>query len=285
MKNLREWALLITLAVCLLPVACGGSEGEGEGLESGGASGEGPSSGSSALSGTGGGLSGGGVSAGAGVSGGGLSGGGVSAGAGASGDGASGDRAAHGGESGGFAGGPEAGTGEGGEGCELPMTPVGSVFDGDLSLMNDDDVATAASYSEITGDVHVGPEVTELVLPNLRTLGGDLSAEKTGLVRVSAPNLTRMEGTLWFYLNSSLLEVHLRSLEHVVGRVYIHRNAALTSLQLEALVEAGATSEISGNSKLPSCYLDVLSERFVFVMKAGPECTCRRSCGLVSTDC
>ena len=176
----------------------------------------------------------------------------------------------------------------GGQDC-VPLAPArGQVFEGDLFLLTPADVEAAQQYSEITGslEVQATSEPLDVELPQLRRLGGELSADSTKLRRFAAPRLESVGSQLWFYLND-MVELDLRNLTTVGAQVTIHRNLALRVLQLDALVSAGEDGNmlLNRNLQLPDCFLDVLDERFNFVRTDAPECICTRSCGLIEAHC
>jgi hypothetical protein len=176
----------------------------------------------------------------------------------------------------------------GGQDC-VPLAPAqGRVFEGDLLLLTPSDVEAAQQYSEITGSLQVQAtsEPLDVELPQLRRVGGGLSADSTTLRRFAAPRLESVGSQLWFYLND-VVEIDLRNLTTVGAQVSIHRNLALRALQLDALVSAGESGGLllNRNLQLPDCFLDVLDQRFILVRTDAPECICTRSCGLIEAHC
>ncbi|HET9930295.1 MAG TPA: hypothetical protein VFQ35_06400 [Polyangiaceae bacterium] len=209
----------------------------------------------------------------------------------ASGGGSSGGRADAGGSvaAGGAAGGQP--DGSGGGAC-APAPAPGGVYDGDLYVGSAEELGAAHAYSRITGCLTLGVALGDVSLPNLVSLGS-LNAQSSTLTRLSLPNVQRIDGELWLYLNFSLTEVDLRRLKEVGGRLYIHRNIMLSSLQLIALESVnGSTtrfdteSGITGNIRLPECMLDVPKARFEsFVLTSGLQnCSCSIECDLVTAD-
>src|SRR5688500_18270829 len=134
-------------------------------------------------------------------------------------------------------GGSESGEDNAGAQHCVPLAPAhGTVFEWDVLLVTPADVEAAQQYSEITGSLQVQAtmEPMDVELPQLRRLGGELSAGSTKLRRFAAPRLESVGSHLWFYLND-LVEIDLRNLTTVGARVTIHRNLALRVLQLDAL--------------------------------------------------
>jgi hypothetical protein len=186
-------------------------------------------------------------------------------------------------------GGSEEEDNAGGQNC-VPLAPArGQVFEGDLFLLSPTDVDAAQQYSEITGSLQLQAtsEPLDVELPQLRRLGGGLSADSTKLRRFVAPRLESVGSQLWFYLNHDLVEIDLRNLTTVGAQVSIHRNLGLRVLQLDALVSAGEGGSLllNRNLQLPDCFLDVLDQRFILVRTDAPECICTRSCGLIEAHC
>jgi len=78
----------------------------------------------------------------------------------------------------------------GGGGC-------GAVFQGDLWLLSDADIAAASGYCEITGSLHIStPISTAVSLPVLQRVGGLVTADAVGapLKSLSFPALTYAKG-------------------------------------------------------------------------------------------
>jgi hypothetical protein len=210
----------------------------------------------------------------------------------ASGQGAGGGDAGTGGSSGG-AGGSTGGAnatggsfaGAGDDCAEAPEPVNGSSFEGDLSLATAADVAAAREYSSISGSLYV-TALTELDLPNLTHVGGDVYADHSSLMTLSLPNLVTIEGALWLYLNGELVSADFRKLERAGARVFIHRNIKLASLQIRALVDVGTAdfSDVSGNSALPDCFVTGTTLESV-LSSSSLDCTCGVVCGLLEASC
>ncbi|MFZ5891675.1 MAG: hypothetical protein ACOY0T_11530 [Myxococcota bacterium] len=175
--------------------------------------------------------------------------------------------------------------------CDSPPEP-GGVHEGNLVLDTPADVEAARSYSRISGELTIGGNVTDVHLPNLTSVGS-VRSDQMRVVRLSLPNVTRIDDLFWLYLNVDLVEVDLRHLEVVGGRFYIHRNPELINLQLSSLrsVDGSETqldgqNAITGNLKLPACQLDPVLERFenVYLTGAIKGCSCSRECSLVTVD-
>jgi hypothetical protein len=244
------------VSLCLLLVACGESHGDRVRGGTGAASGQGAGGGDAGT-------------------------GGSSGGAGkpsATGGSSTGGANATGGVSGSSAG--------AGDDCEEAPQPIdGSSFEGDLSLATPADVEAAREYSSISGSLYV-TALTELDLPNLTHVGGDVYIEKSALVSLSLSNLVTIEGALWLYLNYELVSADFRTLERAGARVFIHRNIKLASLQIQALAEVGTAdfSDVSGNSALPDCFVTGTALESV-LSSSSLDCTCSVVCGLVEASC
>jgi hypothetical protein len=267
----------------LLLAACGQSQGAATRGATGDPGSGGSSGGAGKPSATGGSATGGANATGGsgGATGGTSATGGSGAASGASANGgasASGGANASGGASGSSAG--------AGDDCEEVQQPVtGSSFEGDLSLATPADVEVARAYSSISGSLYV-TALTELDLPNLTHVGGDVYIEKSALVSLSLSNLVTIEGALWLYLNYELVSADFRTLERAGARVFIHRNIKLASLQIQALAEVGTAdfSDVSGNSALPDCFVTGTALESV-LSSSSLDCTCSVVCGLVEASC
>jgi hypothetical protein len=173
-----------------------------------------------------------------------------------------------------------------GDDCEEEQQPVnGPSFEGDLALATPADVEAARDYSSISGSLYVST-LTELDLPNLTHVGGDVYIDKSALVSLSLSNLVTIEGALWLYLNGELVSADFRKLERAGVRVFIHRNIKLASLQIRALVEFGTAdfSDVSDNSALADCFVTGTPLESV-LSSSSLDCTCNAVCGLVEASC
>lgn len=286
-----RWWLAVLAAPVALSLGCGltddGAPEEDGGHELGGARGDETSGGASE---GGDGNDGGRFAAGAGGGAGALGGdpsdetGGVSGGEAAGGIASTQGGASTGGgastEGGASTAGRDSGGAGGEEACDGDASPEGLVYEGDLTIASAEDLEAAKRYSSVAGDLIVN--AAEVELPLLTRVGGDVGS--SGTVHLRLPNLREVGGEIYYYLDGDIVTLDFRSLERVGGQVYIHRNLALRELQLDSLREAEGC-QISANTELPDCFLDVVSTRFSILRTTAPECTCTRSCGVVTAHC
>jgi hypothetical protein len=177
--------------------------------------------------------------------------------------------------------------------CESADSSEGLSLDGDWIVDGVPSEFTVSEVTELRGNLAIKQSPLPIELPRLQHIVGDLRMDAGAAESFVAPNLTRVDGDVWFYLNAAtpdgvaLRRVDLRNLKSVGGRVFIHRNASLTELQLDALSEVGGLFEISGNLKLPQCMLLPVVTRFGMSPESNgsASCTCERSCGVIRARC
>jgi hypothetical protein len=89
-------------------------------------------------------------------------------------------------------------------------------------------------------------------------LRGNLTVAKTGLVSLSLPSLTDLEGSITVTGNEGLQALVLDSLERATGDVRIERNASLTNIDLSSLEVVGQGLKLDGNAGLAQLDVDEL---------------------------
>jgi hypothetical protein len=136
--------------------------------------------------------------------------------------------------------------------CLAPPPAAGAVWSGALEIGTAADVAAARGYAEVTGGIFVDAAFSGVVdLPDIVSVGGDVYIESTGVTAVRMPNLSRLTGMLWMYLNLSLSEADFRSVG-VASRVFINRNPKLTLIRMDSLRQADGGLEIT-DAQIPVC--------------------------------
>jgi len=194
----------------------------------------------------------------------------------------------------------DAAASDGGPECPLRVAyAAGVVHEGDLVIAGADDLDAAGNISEVTGDVHVLPSYAGVVdLPNLRKVGGsvrvsgEISTDAESVIwpeltELRLPNLTSIGGELYVYLTDALVETDFRSLERVGAQVYFMRNLALRRVGFDSLVEASV--QIQAAPVLAACEIDQVCAQVGGVScgaeYSDPDCTCQVICGRVESSC
>jgi hypothetical protein len=259
-------AAFCALAI-VLASACGdsASTGPANGAGTGGAAGSGGPAGNGGSAGSGG-----------------------SAGVGGStgGDGAAGDSSS-------------AGSGASASCPDEPPAPVaGDVLEGDLLIATPGDAESASSWSEITGTLRIASSYPGVLdLPNLVRVGGDVFLEGNAvagmdestwaqITELRLPNLASIGGQLYVYLTAKLVETDFRSLESVGYRVYYMRNLALRRIGLDSLSNAAASTSIQASPEAASCEIEAIcggagcGEEY-----SDADCTCEVRCGRLEPHC
>ena len=183
-------------------------------------------------------------------------------------------------------------------GCVPDREPQGNgVLEGDVILRRPSDVVAISGFAEIRGSLHILPTYSGVVdLPNLQKLGGDLHVEGTSspttgtilLTTLRLPNLQRIDGGLWMYLASQLVELDLHSLESVAGEVFIMRNLSLRVVRLDRLTAVDDSVIFSAQTSLPSCAtvaVSVLTDVTLANGFADTDCHCESPCGYPQARC
>jgi hypothetical protein len=164
-------------------------------------------------------------------------------------------------------------------------------------------VIAAQDCTEATGGVTIFPSFVGTVdLPRLRRVGKDVrrdgapkpanAADPAQTTRVRLPNVTAIDGDLWFYLDFNLVELDLRSVETIAGRAWVYRDTVIDTLRLDALHTVGMDFYIADAAQLSAC---VVKDIFSHVV-AGPSstgygaptpanCHCAAVCGHVEEQC
>jgi hypothetical protein len=147
----------------------------------------------------------------------------------------------------------------------------------------------ANAFSEITGSLRLAARsldgVTEVDLVNLRSLGGDLLAQGTPLVRLALPNLSELAGELNLQANAELSEVDLRGLQTLGAGLTITDNPQLARARLDSLTTVAGSIQVSG-ALLPLCEVQALYDRLEVAEQAtGTACSCTSDCGWLEVVC
>lgn len=187
---------------------------------------------------------------------------------------------------------------------ECPIEPIaaagGDVLDGDLVIASVADAAAAEHLSEVSGTLRIAPTYPGvLFLPNLVRVGKDVhveghvvagapEAEWARITELRLPNLTHVGGQLFVYLTGALTETDLRKLETVGERVYYMRNLALRRIGLDLLQNAAVG--IQASPQAASCEIDAVCAQVGGGTSCGsqysdPNCTCEPRCGRLEPNC
>jgi hypothetical protein len=184
--------------------------------------------------------------------------------------------------------------------CSIaPPAEVGDSTHGDLTIATADDAAAARDISDITGSLVILRSFAGVLdLPNLKRVGGDVrllgdmvatSDERTwaAITELRLPNLERIEGELFLYLTGLLVETDLRSLQAVGERVYYMRNVALRRIGLDSLTSGSV--QIQASPLAASCEIDAICGQ-VGASDCGAEysdstCACVEECGRLVPAC
>lgn len=140
------------------------------------------------------------------------------------------------------------------------------VFEGDATILTEQDMARFESYTRITGFVVIyNTKLTTLKLPKLTSIGGDLQISFNNALSDldGLPALASVGGALLIGSNSALRNVDgLSKLTTVSGRAIIAGNGSLTSVDgLSSLTSVGGDLAISSNRKLPSGTAEAVANR------------------------
>lgn len=180
------------------------------------------------------------------------------------------------------------------------QAPIGSdVLDGDLVIASLADAAAAEHVSEVSGTLRIAPSFPGVLsLPNLVRVGGDVyleghvvagapEAEWAQITELRLPNLTRIDGQLFLYLTGALTETDLRKLKTVGERVYYMRNLALRRIGLDLLEDA--TVDIQASPQAAGCEIDAVCAQIggtsCGTEYSDPDCTCEQRCGRLEPNC
>ncbi len=174
---------------------------------------------------------------------------------------------------------------------ESPETTAAEdVHEGSYLVTTLESLQTAASLTEITGDLEVGSRLTDavpaLALPNLKRLGGDLMIQGAALEQLSLPNLVSVGGSVSVTQASRLVETDLRRLRDVAGDMFFTNNAQHARIRLDSLSSVGGELTID-DPQLAACELEAIhASAGVTAPNLGREgCTCVSSCLWLEVDC
>jgi hypothetical protein len=172
------------------------------------------------------------------------------------------------------------------------------VFDGDLLIASSGDAEAASAWSELTGTLRIAPSYQGvLYLPNLVRVGGDVFLEGNAvagmdestwalITELRLPNLESIGGQLYVYLTAQLVETDFRNLETVGYRVYYMRNLALRRIGLDSLTGSAASTSIQASPEAASCEIEAIcggsgcGEQY-----SDADCTCDVRCGRREPHC
>jgi hypothetical protein len=173
------------------------------------------------------------------------------------------------------------------------------VLDGDLSVASAVVVEGAAGLSEITGSLRILPAFSGvLYLPNLERVGGDVQlagvavagapeSDWAGITELRLPNLQSIGGELYVYLTGALVETDFRNLESVGSRVYYMRNLALRRVGLDSITTGPV--DIQASPVAASCEIEAICAQ-IGATSCGseysdPDCSCLERCGRLEPSC
>jgi hypothetical protein len=179
-----------------------------------------------------------------------------------------------------------------------PAAPAGSdVLDGDLVISTIADALAAQDLSEISGTLQIAPTFPGVLsLPNLVRVGKDVyleghvvagapEAEWAQITELRLPNLAHIGGQLFVYLTGALTETDFRKLEAVGERVYFMRNLALRRIGLDLLKAADVG--IQASPRAAACEIDAVCGQVggCGAEYSDPNCTCELRCGRLEPSC
>jgi hypothetical protein len=175
----------------------------------------------------------------------------------------------------------------------------GDVLDGDLIIATVADAVAAEHVAEVSGTLQIAPTFPGVLsLPNLVRVGKDVyleghavagapSAEWSQITELRLPNLTHIGGQLFVYLSGSLTETDLRKLETVGERVYYMRNLALRRIGLDLLKDASV--EIYASPQAAACEIEAVCAQVGGTacgsVYSDSNCSCELRCGRLEPNC
>ncbi len=135
-------------------------------------------------------------------------------------------------------------------------------FDGSHTIQNSFDAEFIAPYTCIIDDLTINaPGLASLDLPNLKTIGGNLTVRETDLQDLDGlTNLESVGGYVGIFSNDLLQNLDgLSSLQTVGGNLSIKENVSLTCnpAALEAQIDVAGTTTICENAPGDGCGADV----------------------------
>ena len=149
-------------------------------------------------------------------------------------------------------------------------------FEGDAKISSDSDVLLYASFSTITGKLHIGGmQVTSIKLPNLKEVGSDVEIIGTGLRTLSGlDSLQNVGGELSIMDNAMIRDVTLPELQTVSKSFIIRDNSSLDSLgEFDKLSKVGEEFEVVFNRDLLTSQIETVAERLKGSNSIGGEVT------------
>ena len=127
---------------------------------------------------------------------------------------------------------------------DIPVADIqpGGACEGNQRIARPVDVERLAPCTSIGGSLEVaaGRDVTKLVLPHLRSIGGQLRLEQDAHLRTLRLPALETVADVWIVGNGGLVELDLRRLETVTGNVLLEEDASLRDLDLRSLTRAAA---------------------------------------------
>jgi hypothetical protein len=180
-----------------------------------------------------------------------------------------------------------------------PAPQAGDALDGDLTIASAADAEGAAGLAEITGSLLIAPSFPGvLYLPELQRVGGDVyleghvvagapESEWASITELRLPNLESIGGELFIYLTGALVETDFRSLQTVGSRVYYMRNLALRRIGLDSIT-AGPV-DIQASPLAASCEIDAICAQIGATgcgsQYSDPDCSCLERCERLEPSC
>ena len=130
---------------------------------------------------------------------------------------------------------------------------VGStVWQGDVTTLEDLNRVGSGSYTEITGDLRIqqiNDNLTSIDLPQLQSIGGGFIIGSNGiLASVDLPQLQSIDGNVILGGNDSLASIDLPQLQSIGGWVKVSGNDTITAIDLPQLQSVGDDILIEGSN-------------------------------------
>lgn len=138
------------------------------------------------------------------------------------------------------------------------------VLDGSFIVRDEVDLALLMPYTEITGNLTIDgdeSDISSLNLPNIRTIGGNLTINgQSRVTTVLMPNLSSVGEVLRLYAMPAMTSFNFNALQSA-DSLQIFNNGALRTATFPSLVRVGTGPlTISGNAGLTFFEIPVLSE-------------------------
>ncbi|MCP4599409.1 MAG: hypothetical protein GY847_02550 [Proteobacteria bacterium] len=136
-----------------------------------------------------------------------------------------------------------------------------SVYRGGYEIEDKNSQDELSSYVCITGDLEIDASVlSELSLPNLEAVGGNVRIPNTPLESVDLSSLKKVGKSLHIYSNGSLESIDLSSLRVVMEFINIFQNRALKILNMDSLEKSNYKLDIHSNNVLTTIEMNSLIE-------------------------